>query len=273
MPIFEYDHIVDFAEAPRHEAANLALLCPNHHRDKTAGRLSRETVAEARLRPFNLSRDITSTYGLSIVNPLQIWLGSNHALGTIGKGEYYVIWINGLPFLTIHYEDNNYTYSAQLTDRVGKTLLKIDHGALAVVTDEWDYYYEGRILSIRRGHGDILLEAEISDRAFSIYRGTFVDKFETGVEVKRDGSIAWLMSGLEFGTNGAGRWGVNATGVFAVARRSVFGGEIPRGFGFVRQWVAEYEQRAADLRSRMESGEPGHYPPGLEQFRPYSRNR
>jgi 5-methylcytosine-specific restriction endonuclease McrA len=38
-PIYQIDHMVDHAVVQEHKAANLTLLCPRHHDEKTKGLL------------------------------------------------------------------------------------------------------------------------------------------------------------------------------------------------------------------------------------------
>ena len=273
MPVFEYDHIVPFASVKEHVAANLALLCPNHHRDKTSGRLAVERVAEARRQPFNASHSRTAAYGLEASQALEVRVGSNVATGPIDAPDHHVIWINGKCFVTIHREDDAYTYSALVTDADGQALLEIDHGALTVATGVWDYTYEGRLVTVRSRKGVILLQAELTDRNFAILRGAFIDRFESGLFVRSDGTVVFTMSGLEVGSLGGSELAANANGAIAVVRNSCFEGPSPPGFGFVRGWAPEFEQRAEELRLRMVAGEPGRYPPGLDRFRVLPREQ
>ena len=149
MPIFQYDHIVDYADNPVHEPSNLALLCPNHHTEKTAGRLSRQRVAEARLTPFNAAKDKTTAHRIEPSRELEVWIGSNQAYVAADAVEYPVLWINGQTFLTIHREGASFSFSAILTDEAGRRLLAVDRGELTVSTGVWDYRYEAKSLSIR----------------------------------------------------------------------------------------------------------------------------
>ena len=271
MPLFEYDHIDDFAEVGEHEPANLVLLCPNHHRDKTADRLSRERVREGRRSPFNAGKSETSVYGIASAAQLDIWVGSNQVQGQKNAAEHFVVWINGNPYVTIHREGNAYTYSALVTDDAGRVILRIDHGELAVATDVWDYRYEGRVLSIRSARGQILLEAEVADHILKLSRGTFVDQHETGLLLEPGGAVVPTMSGLHVGSWERCRSIDNAAGAFAVVRRACFPHSPPHGFGFFRDWAAPYEQDAMALQKRMKDGAPDSYPKGLETFRSYPR--
>ena len=273
MPVFEYDHIENFAYGGTHEPANLALLCPNHHRDKTSGRLSRERVAEARKKPFNAGQGQTAAYGIQASANLEVWFGSNYASDPGRSPERHVVLINGHPFLTIHREGDAFTYSTNVTDEHGQLLISIDHGVLTVATHIWDYRYEGRTVSIRSQAGEILFEAEITDELVRIRRGTFVDRFETGLLVKPDGGAVITMSGLHIGEVREGRFGSGGDGALAIIRGSCVPGPPNGSFGFLRYWPAEFEQFFEGMRCRLETDARANYPAGLENFRPYPRTR
>jgi hypothetical protein len=127
-------------------------------------------------------------------------LGSNEQFVSLQEPDYPVLWINGVSFVALHFEGGYYTFSAIITDEAGKLLLTIDHGGLTVQTDVFDYRYEGAQLSVRKALGDIIFDATVSDALFAVHRGAFVDRFETGIFVRPDGSVVFTMSGLEVGS-------------------------------------------------------------------------
>jgi hypothetical protein len=271
--MFHYDHIEDFARVQEHRVENLALLCPNHHQDKSSGRLSKETVRCARERPFNSGQMMTAKHELPPARAVEAHLGSNIAYDPGETPDYDVLWINGRGFVVLHHEERGYTYSATVTDEAGQVLLAIDHGALRAATGIWDYQYEGSKVTVRRGPGDILLEAEVTDRVFRVNRGSFVDEFETGAIVTASGDLVFTMSGLQVGRIAQGTIGRNGQGALAVVRGSCFDEHnVPGGFGFVRGWAASYEAQAEHLRQQALAGVPGPRPIGLENFRPFPRH-
>src|ERR1017187_3279445 len=53
-----YEHFdPPFVDATAHNPGGMALLCPGHQADRTAGRLSIEAVRLARANPFNRNKD------------------------------------------------------------------------------------------------------------------------------------------------------------------------------------------------------------------------
>src|SRR4051794_27995797 len=67
LPIYHYDHIDEFATVRQHDSYNLALLCPNHHQDKSSGRLSKAAVKHHVASPANKAGSFTSGHWLSLV--------------------------------------------------------------------------------------------------------------------------------------------------------------------------------------------------------------
>jgi 5-methylcytosine-specific restriction endonuclease McrA len=58
FPIYEYEHIIDYSIVREHVAANLTLLCPNHHAQKTRKLISRQVVETANANPL-IGRAVT----------------------------------------------------------------------------------------------------------------------------------------------------------------------------------------------------------------------
>ena len=269
MPIFHYDHIAGFATVQEHSVANLALLCPIHHQHKTSGRMSEETVRRARRNPFNQGSSMTAPAELVSGEEIEVRLGSNIAYDTRAYSDFHVLFINGAGFFTIHHETSGVSLTLRVTDEEGNVLLAVDRGQLSVATEAWDYRFEGTRLSVRCASGDIVLDADLTDRLVQIHRGHFVDQFSTGCHVTREGALVFTVSGMEIGRVESGRIGHHPAGAFAFSRASCFDPtQIPGGYGFGRVWAAEYEQKAEALRRDALAGKPGPRPPGLERFRP-----
>jgi hypothetical protein len=64
LPLYEYDHIYDWAKTQQHKAQEITLLCNKHHAEKTKGLLTTEQVVTANQNPINARRGISSPYGL-----------------------------------------------------------------------------------------------------------------------------------------------------------------------------------------------------------------
>ncbi|WP_165356417.1 HNH endonuclease [Sphingosinicella sp. BN140058] len=252
MPIFHYDHIVEFAEGGEHAVENLALLCPNHHQDKTSGRLSRNSVAARRANPHNLRRGMTPGYALARGEAIETHLGNLIVKDGEGGEDFHVLSINGNSFLTVHHEEGGVTFSARLTDDEGRTLLRVDHGSLSVSTQVWDYRYEGTRLSIRTEAGRIALEADFTDELVRFARGLFIDRNETGLRVRPNGSLVMVLDRLEVGSIQGGRMGRYPKGALAVVRESLFSFPLhPDGYAFARIIPQHAERQLQRMKGKL----------------------
>jgi hypothetical protein len=78
MPLYEYDHLLWWANVQRHVAEEITLLCDMHHREKTNGLLPLERVIAANRDPFNLRQGVSKPYNLHYSgDECGIILGSN----------------------------------------------------------------------------------------------------------------------------------------------------------------------------------------------------
>lgn len=232
MPFFEYDHIEEYSTVHEHTADNLVLLCPTHHAAKTTGKLSKERIAFAKSQPYNSIRTQTSSFKIEPSKEIEILLGTNIVSGWFPRDGYnhYAIWINGSGYLTIHVTDGWLSFSLNLTDVAGNTLVAVNDGELTASTDNWDFTYEGDTLQVRAGLGKIMLDLSISDSQISVRKGMFIDSTtKEGFEII-DGRIVCVPNGSSFEgcvsqSNGMGAWGL-------LNRHAYKDIESPSGFGF-----------------------------------------
>lgn len=193
MPIFEYDHLVPYADVKEHVADNIILLCPNHHREKTARRLGGDRLQYAASNPFNHGRQHTAPFTIEEGRDIAVIMGSNSVLNPHfdHEGNFFVIWLNGYYWVGLHKQGDWMTLSASITDNSGNLILVIDHGQLIAATDVWDYRYEGTRLQIRAKSRDIILDIELTNESFQMHHGLFVDP--------RDGSGFMVSEGALHG--------------------------------------------------------------------------
>lgn len=234
-PIFDYDHMIDYAQLPEHRVDNLVLLCRSHHIDKTGDRLSLERVRYARANPVNKLKSLTSAHKLEGNKEIELLLGSNRSVVNLSseRDSHYALWVNGVGYLMLHFEDGWLTFSMRSTDAQGNVLLIVDRGQLSVATNAWDYRYEGTKLKIWEGKRKVLFEADISNYRVHVTKGTFIDCHQDGFIV--DGDVMTAVAG------GTAKSWYHAcvsedceTGSWAFARMNLLPEGIPRGFGIVR---------------------------------------
>ena len=63
LPLYQYDHLLGWANVHRHLAGEITLLCDQHHREKGAGLLPNEVIIEANRIPHNLKTGVSKPYG------------------------------------------------------------------------------------------------------------------------------------------------------------------------------------------------------------------
>ncbi|MGK3120436.1 HNH endonuclease signature motif containing protein [Pseudomonas corrugata] len=236
-PLFQYDHMVGFAESPEHKVENLVLLCGVCHPDKTHKRISVESVRRARLKPFNLNRLHTAGYRLAPNHHIKILLGTNESVIELSERRdiHHVLWISGESYLAAHFEDGAITFSMKITDAGGRVLLAAERGEVKVTTQAWDYRYEGTTLKIWNGPRQILLEANLSNELIHVVYGVFMSSRLDGFVVEggalatiADGEMRGISSGSTIHGCAFGSWGI------ANAKDIDFN-ELPTGFGVMQK--------------------------------------
>ena len=177
-PVFDYDHITEYALVGEHTTDNLTLLCPNHHRAKTVGRLGPDFIRERNATPFNASRSLTGPYNLESSRSLKLEFGTCHQITSslVDDATELGVLVNGRAYLSCHKENGWLTFSAVVTDDDGVELLVVKRGELVASTQSWDITYVGSNLTVRSGLGGIVLEVVLTNQELNVKRGAFVDK-------------------------------------------------------------------------------------------------
>lgn len=176
LPVFEYDHLVDFAEVKEHDPANIHLLCPNHHRAKTAGRLSRAAIAERAKNPVNLSKD-RSAEGMPLEmagDTVELKLGPTTYRNPSAIGAFDAVVLSSRSLLSACWNDGWLTLDMILTDELGRAQIAIESGELRIFTKVWDYELIGRKLAIWTGPKRRSVEIDFEADGLACSRGVFV---------------------------------------------------------------------------------------------------
>ncbi len=178
MPIYDYDHIEQHAIVQEHDPANIVLLCPAHHAEKTRGRMDTEVVRKAAVTPFNRARDHSSPYGrLMVGKGGELQIGGNQYefdFGDLPKGRFDAIRLGGQSVVGLSSEDGVLSLDVLMTAPDGGIILKIDQGQMTVARGVWDFSIEGPTVKIREKLRRIWLEMEFMRNGLKILRGRFV---------------------------------------------------------------------------------------------------
>lgn len=159
LPLYEYDHMAEWAEHHRHVADEITLLCDRHHKEKTNGLLSRAQVIEANQSPYNIERALSPWYGLHYSGEQStIRLGDLEIKSGTGR-DIVALLIDDLPIL--HFSrmgGGGYSLNAVILDEDDEIVLTIIDNALTYSVGEWDIDWVGRTLTIREALKAIRLQ-------------------------------------------------------------------------------------------------------------------
>lgn len=176
LPIFEYDHIEEFSVVKEHTVENLALLCSNHHTEKTTKKLSKDLVKYKRLNPFNRDKNNVSGLKFQPNKILNVIMGGT-SMQTLTRynHNFCCVWINGFSFFTIHFTDGWYSFSLCLTDRYGAVKLFVDNGELSFSKNIYDFQYISNKIKIQDESENVILEMTLSNYEINILEGVMID--------------------------------------------------------------------------------------------------
>jgi hypothetical protein len=183
FPIYEYDHIFEWAKVHRHAASEITLLCREHHGAKTAGFLPNERIIKANQDPWNLRAGVTKPYEL-YYSGNEFHIQTGFRFSGIAKGPRTVveaIRVDDEPLLWLVLEDNHYLLNLKVYDSQHRLTLYISNNELVLNTRSWDIEIVGTRLTIREGARDILFDVLFKPPSTVIVkRGRFICN---GIEV------------------------------------------------------------------------------------------
>jgi hypothetical protein len=184
LPLYEYEHMLGWAQVQRHVADEITLLCDQHHREKTAGLLPLDDVRRANDQPFNLREGNSKPYDLHYEGgSCEAILGGNFfTTQDAGYGTIMVpVSVDNIPLLGFILGDNHLLLNLNLFDESNTLVLRIRNNELVFRPDTWDVQLIGRTLTVREGHRKILIEIEFKvPNKIVINRGRFLCN---GVEI------------------------------------------------------------------------------------------
>ena len=161
LPLYEYEHMMEWAEVKRHMAEEITLLCDQHHREKTAGLLPKDKVIKANSNPFNLRKGVSKPYNLYFSgNHAEVEIGNNiftcedHGYGT----QMIPLIVDNTPLIGIILADGHFLLNVVLFDEHNNIILRIKNNQLLYSTNPWDIQLVGTKLTIREAQRKILIE-------------------------------------------------------------------------------------------------------------------
>lgn len=201
LPFFEYDHIEEYSKVRVHDPANLTLLCPKHHREKTNRLLSKDVIYEANSNPLNLNEKMTSPWHRLFSGSFGKFIVGSDTYSFVFSGRdrfFSAIQIGGKSMLGFRFDGSGLLLNAVLTNRSGKKILIIEDGEIRASTEVFDYKVEGPVLTIRLTKSSVELKLKVEDHGLSIVKGFFVWK---GISIAVEGENISITSEGESGTH------------------------------------------------------------------------
>lgn len=165
LPLYEYEHMEEWAVVKRHIASEITLLCDQHHREKTAGLLPKEEVRRCNENPINLQNDKSAKYNLYFSGTnSEIWVGSNSLVSEYlsDDSELNAIIVDGLPLIQMKVVDQHLLLNLTFFDEENNVTAQIVENELIYSTSPWDIELIGTTLTIREQRGKILLRIEFN---------------------------------------------------------------------------------------------------------------
>jgi hypothetical protein len=183
LPIFDYEHIDDWAQTYTHHPDNLTLLCPEHHRQKTSGLLSRDAVRRATARPFNRGRSATRPHRfgrLDSSKEFRVNLGSNTIVfPSLSNVRYDLLVIDCVASLTLSCQDDQLLLSVTFFDGNGSPILNIADGEVVLSLGVWDFTLIGKLLTIRTGSRSVALQLAFGGTSLDIRKANILGALGT----------------------------------------------------------------------------------------------
>lgn len=176
LPVWEYDHIVPYAVVGEHKADNIVLLCRLHHGEKTAARLSQDTLLHFVRNPANSQGSRSAAHRFLMRSQrAELVAGSNVCRFDFGAsgGRFDAIRVGALPVLGLTNEAGQLLLDVVMMDAVGNDILRIDRGELTIDPGVWDYRFSGPRFEVRGGPGMVVLSMQVTETGLVIHRGLF----------------------------------------------------------------------------------------------------
>lgn len=160
FPLYEYEHMLGWANVKRHVADEITLLCDQHHKERTNGWLPIEDVTRHNADPFNLRTGVSAPYTLRYsAAEVKVTIGSNEfKYSPEAGGRMAPVIIDALAPIVFAFEQGHMLLSVVLFDEYNQVVLQVEDNQLVYAVHQWDVQLVGRNLILRHGEGDILID-------------------------------------------------------------------------------------------------------------------
>lgn len=161
FPLYDYEHMEEWAKVKKHEAKNITLLCPDHHRQVTSGIMPKTIVYRANENPYNHQEGHSTPLTLHYEGTsCEFLIGGNiFSMDYSGNpSQLIAIMVDGNPLLSFILDDGQLLLSARLFDEANYIVCRIEDNELIFSTSPWDIQIVGKKMIIREKSKKILVE-------------------------------------------------------------------------------------------------------------------
>lgn len=204
FPLYDYEHINDWAVVKEHREEDITLLCDQHHREKTSKLLPVAVVREANASPHNLREGVSKPYTFHYSgDEAQVVVGGNRfSTKYRGYGTSIVaIQIDRIPMVGFVLDGQQLLLNLVLFNECNELVLHIKNNTMVFRADSYDVRFVGRTLTVNEGDRRIHIEIVFeTPNVIRIERGRLM---ANGIEilVRKDRVLlmntAFLISGCE----------------------------------------------------------------------------
>lgn len=162
-PIFEYHHIVEFAQFRHHNPEDMMILCPNHHHEMKIRNESEQRAFKA--APHNIARGFANGQ-LVVRDPaVGVQISTVHFIG-----DGFKVIVGDEPLLELNRSrEGRLLLSITVYDEDDSLLMSIkDNEWVAGDPLPWDIEFDYNTLSMRRKYRDIALSIDARRRPTEI---------------------------------------------------------------------------------------------------------
>ncbi len=179
LPIYDYEHMAEWASTLQHDADEITLLCPTHHAEKSRGLRPVEQVRAANAAPFNFRTGASTPWTLHYAGSrCEAVIGGNHFSAATINGDQVLVplMIDGEPLLLFRVEDGHLLLSLSVYDERNEPVLLIEDNALVLMVGAaWDFEFVASRLFIRNAPRTILIDVAFEPpQRVVVHRGFFM---------------------------------------------------------------------------------------------------
>lgn len=186
--IWEYEHIVPFAECKEHTAKNITLLCRAHHGEVTAGRLDKDVVRKANQNPYGKRKKFYNSHTLHLNKVKRIKAMSHLIYATDLNCKIIVIKRGSEDCFSIRLDDGWPLVSLVLRDVNGEVVLSIIENEIGFSSDRiQDINFVGKNLEVKNLQNETIFKLTLDQSTLSVKYAEFL--FEDMVIVGTEGGI------------------------------------------------------------------------------------